>query len=121
VSLCVCLFQDGKTRTANGYTSVHAASFYGDRKLLRYLLDAGISVTARTTAGDTALDLAVTQGHHDCIMLLVCHGALLVENPVAQTSLQLANRRGYMDIVEFFKHEEAAMTVIAYALCLFGA
>jgi len=99
---------------------VHGASFYGDRKVLRYLLDAGVGVSARTTAGLTALDLAVTQGHHDCVMLLVCRGALTVENPVAQTSLQLARRSGHNEIVEFFQHDEAAMTVIAYELgCLF--
>lgn len=52
------------------HTPLHEAAFNGDLPLVRLLLDRGADRALRTGEGETALDVAVKQGHHDVACLL---------------------------------------------------
>jgi ankyrin repeat protein len=56
-----------------GWSPLHLAAHYGDRKVVQLLLYHGADIHLVTTNGDkTAAQLAVEAGHHDIAELLKC-------------------------------------------------
>ena len=56
--------------SASGHTPLHEAAFNGDLALVRLLLDSGADRSVRTGDGQTALEIAGTQGRHEVARLL---------------------------------------------------
>ena len=54
----------------SGHTPLHEAAFNGDVTLVRLLLDSGADRSLRTGDGQTALEIAGTQGRHEVAHLL---------------------------------------------------
>ena len=54
----------------SGHTPLHEAAFNGDLALVRLLLDSGADRSLRTGNGQTALEIAGTQGRHEVARLL---------------------------------------------------
>jgi hypothetical protein len=46
------------------FTALHLAAWYGNYDVCAWLLDAGVEVDCRTSAGETALQLAADGGHY---------------------------------------------------------
>lgn len=52
-------------------TALHYAAFAGESTIVRKLVLAGANTQLRTSQGDTALHLAVREGHIECVKALV--------------------------------------------------
>lgn len=59
----------------NGTTPLHLAAMSGQIANLRTLIDLGLDINLRTTAGDTALLRALVANHTECVKFLLESGA----------------------------------------------
>ena len=57
-----------------GDTALHFAAFYGNSKLVEYLLQQGADPTVKNIGGETAKDYAEGRGNSACVVLLVTRG-----------------------------------------------
>ena len=65
-------------------TALHAAAIAGDLHTVRFLVSNGADVNALDRAGDSAAELAASQGHQDCVAFLQEHGGKQVRGDEAQ-------------------------------------
>ena len=59
----------------NGWTALHYAVYYGNYKLVQYLLENGALTEAKTKEGETPLHIAVKKGNIELVKLLLEYGA----------------------------------------------
>ncbi len=90
----------------NAYTALHSASYLGDIKVVKALLDAGAD--ANPTIGDYALHPpimnAVIEGHSAVVKLLLDAGAdLSLKDDKGRTPLDLAKENKNTEIIEMLK------------------
>ena len=72
-------------------TALHAATEYGHALCVETLLDAGASADVADGEGNTPLMVAARTHAHDCVELLLSHGAGVgFENDAGMTALELA-------------------------------
>ncbi|XP_026684825.1 ankyrin repeat and KH domain-containing protein 1 [Diaphorina citri] len=74
------LLKNGANIELGASTPLMEAAQEGHLELVRYLLDSGAQVHAKTQTGDTALTYACENGHTDVADLLLSYGANLVSN-----------------------------------------
>jgi len=62
--------------TGQNYTALHHAVYSGAYELVELYLSKGADVNPKNDMGETPLDIAYQQKHHDIIVLLKKHGAI---------------------------------------------
>ncbi|KAK8385451.1 hypothetical protein O3P69_016342 [Scylla paramamosain] len=65
----------GKTKSNQGWTPLHLASYFGHRDVAEVLLQNGASLDELNDAGDTPLHKAALTNREDVVLLLLEHGA----------------------------------------------
>jgi ankyrin repeat protein len=65
------------------------------------LLDRGAKINAQSSAGNTALHMAILGGHQDLVRILLQRGAdITLKNQINKSAVQLARERGRLDWIE---------------------
>ena len=64
-----------KHNHGNGSTALRAAAIFGEYEPAKILIDAGADVNMIDPVGNTPLDYALENDHHDMIILLLDNGA----------------------------------------------
>jgi hypothetical protein len=98
---------DMAANLASGNTPLHVAVNSDRREIISKLLDAGVSVNARNTSGNTALHLACSRSdvsasadNAGLIRFLLSRGSdVHAPNTLGDTPLQIAQRNGNFDVV----------------------
>uniref|UniRef100_A0A8D8UUR8 Ankyrin repeat and KH domain-containing protein 1 n=1 Tax=Cacopsylla melanoneura TaxID=428564 RepID=A0A8D8UUR8_9HEMI len=102
------LLKNGANIELGASTPLMEAAQEGHLELVRYLLDAGAQVHAKTQTGDTALTYACENGHTDVADLLLSYGANLEhESEGGRTPLMKACRAGHLCTVQFLISKNA--------------
>ncbi|KAK3867773.1 hypothetical protein Pcinc_026785 [Petrolisthes cinctipes] len=79
------------TKDSDGYTPLHRAAYSDFPEIVKLLLTAGASVTARTVDGWTALHSSCRWNHHECADLLLDAGSdINASTNSGQTPLHVA-------------------------------
>ena len=63
-------------RDINGFTALHLAALRGHKKMINFLIEKGTDVNAKDYRGETALKMAVDDGHAEIAELLRKHGGI---------------------------------------------
>jgi len=136
IRLLVSKGADVNAQQTNGWTRLHLACFTGDKDTADFLIRQGADVNLRDNAGLPALWLAVSVGHAEVVELLIANGAnvnltsnegstllwaatlhkhpdvvkLLIAKGIdvnaAGRALDLAEQKGYTEIVELLKNHK---------------
>jgi ankyrin repeat protein len=99
-------------KNENGCTILMIASYYGQKEVVKLLLENGVDVNARQYAEDyangrTALMLAARNGHKEVVELLIEKGAdVNAGDEYGKTALELAYEKGHKEIAELIKSYE---------------
>ena len=79
----------------------YAHEFPGALERVNLLLDRGANINAQSSAGNTALHMAILGGHQDLVHILLQKGAnVTVKNQRSKSAVQLARERGRLDWIE---------------------
>jgi uncharacterized protein len=93
-----------------GLSPLIVAAENGRDKAMRILLDAGANVDAVCKhRAETALGLAATQGHLDCVQTLVEAGADMNKGSGGRTPIASAAFQGHIPVVQFLLEAGAAV------------
>mmetsp|Transcript_144974 Transcript_144974/g.464630 ORF Transcript_144974/g.464630 Transcript_144974/m.464630 type:complete len:100 (+) Transcript_144974:231-530(+) len=86
------------------------ASYNGHVEAVKFLVEAGAEVNAKTTDGATALLWASIQGHVEAVKFLVEAGAKVnnTENFAARTALYFAEENAKQNPAKYAKYEPIA-------------
>ena len=87
----------------DGWTALHLAAFFGQRRAAEQLLDAGADVNAISTNAlrNTSLHAATAGGHADVALVLIERGAHVdVPDAGGHTPLHIAAESGSVPVVE---------------------
>ena len=83
------------------FTVFNAREFPGALERVNLLLDRGANINAQSSAGNTALHMAILGGHQDLVHILLQKGAnITLKNQRSKSAVQLARERGYLDWIE---------------------
>ncbi|XP_062592261.1 putative ankyrin repeat protein RF_0381 [Saccostrea cucullata] len=63
----------------DGYTALHSACVNGDRKLISFLIQKGLNISALTNDGESVLDIACLNGRYDACEFLITHFPQLID------------------------------------------
>jgi ankyrin repeat protein len=97
-----------------GWTSLHFATKYGELACLKFLIDHGADVNARSIDGITPLYLASSNNHIDCVGILLFHGAdVNFQHENKWTPLHVASYFGYRNIVQILLDANADRNIRA--------
>lgn len=83
--------EDENSRDEDGWFLIHSAAYYGNIKLLEYLLGQNVDIEVMIPGTCmTPLLLAATTGHYDAVALLLQHGANVnATDHMSRTALHL--------------------------------
>jgi E3 ubiquitin-protein ligase HACE1 len=82
-------------------TPLHLAARNGNVYLVKYLVQNGCNIKAKSANGATCLHVACENGHYTTVECLLKHGAEVnATNSADQTPLHIAASRGHTKIVE---------------------
>lgn len=85
-----------------GDTPLHMAA-YGETEVVKVLLEHGADVNAVDAAGETPLHKAVQYPEYKVVQELLRHGGLkTLRNNQGLTAVQIAEKRGWTNLVELF-------------------
>lgn len=95
--------------TVDGVTGIHEATYAHSKVLIRFFIENGVPVDARTQpGGSTALMDAVRDGDAEIVSLLIRHGAdTNAVEPDGTGPLHLAAMRGYKRVAEILLENAA--------------
>jgi ankyrin repeat protein len=97
-----------QTRSVRGYTGLHVASLYGHSGIVRYLLEIGADVDARSDDETTALHIAAEQGDEGMIRdLLAKQACVTARGESGQSVLHYACRGGQDSVIQLLIDEKA--------------
>jgi len=83
------------------FTVFYAHEFPGAPERVNLLLDRGANINAQSSAGNTALHMAILGGHQDLVHILLQKGAnITLKNQRSKSAVQLARERGHLDWIE---------------------
>jgi hypothetical protein len=99
----------------DGWTPLFWASQGGHLAVVRYLLDKGAAVNARSDTGFTALWFGSVQGHISVVKLLVERGGDPTLAGHGGTPLMGASFRGHVEVVRFLLGHASVKATINYA------
>ncbi|XP_055377214.1 protein TANC2 isoform X2 [Condylostylus longicornis] len=115
--------------TLTGDTALIAASKNGCLETVSVLLSRGANVDAKNKLSQTALILAIKEGHLAVVERLIQYEADIeqCENEASKTSLMIASEEGHLDIIEFLvergvdleRQDKDGLTALSWA-CLRG-
>jgi ankyrin repeat protein len=88
---------------------MHAAAYGGHNKAIEYLLEQGAKVDIGGKFNETALMIAVTEGHYDTAKLLIDKGASVnaYDEVEYATPLKLAIMNGHKKIISLLQKHDA--------------
>jgi len=87
-----------------GYTALTVASRYDYLDIVKFLVERGADVNAKSDVGQTALIEASEWGRLDVVKLLVERGAnIMAKDDDGWTALSIASRIGCLDIVKLLE------------------
>ena len=85
----------------NGKTPLHSVAYLGNIEVMKLLVQGGARVNVSNEKGVTPLHNAVDGNKIEAVKYLLEHGASLAcRNNYRQTALELAEKKGYNDIVQ---------------------
>jgi ankyrin repeat protein/predicted DNA-binding WGR domain protein len=89
-----------------GWNSIHTACYYGQDKVLKYLIDtAQPNLELLDKKKRTPLHIAALRGNYECVKVLIEAGALIdTREKLKKTPLLLAAKNGYLKIVSYLVH-----------------
>jgi ankyrin repeat protein len=83
------------------FTVFHSHEFPGALERVKLLLERGAKINAQSSAGNTALHLAILGGYQDLVHSLLQKGAdFTLKNNKNKSALQLARERGHLNWIE---------------------
>jgi ankyrin repeat protein len=83
------------------FTVFYAHEFPGALERVNLLLDRGANINAQSSAGNTALHMAILGGHQDLVHILLQKVAnITLKNQRSKSAVQLARERGHLDWIE---------------------
>lgn len=105
------LFGKGLSLTAltrGDQTLIHYAVSYGNRELLKWLIDKRqIDINAKNLSDETALHLATRKNKLEMVQLLTTNGAdLTIKNRKGLRASEIASKMGYHDLVPYLFNAE---------------
>lgn len=86
-----------------GNTPLHVAIYEGHHKVIRYLLSKGADVNSTTFDKRTALHYAADRNDVNSVKILIQNGVDLASIAYGQTPLEIAEEKGFVDIVDLLK------------------
>ena len=96
--------------TADPYSGeqiIHIAAYARFDDFLKLIISQGADVNARDKGGETPLHYAAVTANLTAARILVEHGAdLHVENRSGKTPAEIAEERGFDDIVDYLRSQE---------------
>ena len=96
--------------------SIHEAAKTGNIEAVKKAIEVGLDINDVDKAGDTALEIATTEGLIDIVVLLIDKGAdVNAKNPSGFTALHSAGFFRHKEIVEIFIQKGADVNAIATA------
>ena len=107
-------WRDAVNKSTNNFSNDRfvLAARYGQRSLVRYMLQSGVDVNAVDVYGDTALISAAGGGHLAVVGDLLVAGADIdTVNDAGHTALMNAAMKGRADVVELLLDEDADIAV----------
>ena len=79
-------------------------SYYGDYKMVKYLIESGADINAKDKNGWTALMFAARNGYDKIAQLLIKSGAdIKAKDRDGKTALSLAKEERYNDLIRVFR------------------
>ena len=83
------------------FTVFNAQEFPGALERVNLLLDRGANINAQSSAGNTALHMAILGGYQDLVHILLQKRAnITLKNQRSKSAVQLARERGHLDWIE---------------------
>ena len=104
--------------SADGFTALHFAAFFGKEEAARLLLNDGaeVGVTSRNELAVQPLHSAASGSHHQVCRVLLAAGAdVNARQPHGYTPLHAAAQHGDAELVELFLSAEADPTAVTDA------
>ncbi|KAB5579056.1 hypothetical protein PHYPO_G00190340 [Pangasianodon hypophthalmus] len=97
----------GKTRSNGGWTTLHLASYFGQKDIVEELLKNGVEVNTQNDVGDTALHIAALCGRKEVVLLLLRYGACAtLLNGCAQTPRDITDDDEVITMLEAAERRE---------------
>ncbi|GAA6075366.1 oxysterol-binding protein-related protein 2, partial [Tachysurus ichikawai] len=97
----------GKTKSNGGWTTLHLASYFGQKDIVEELLKRGVDVNMQNYDGDTALHVAALCGRQEVVLLLLRHGACAtLLNGCAQTPRDITDDDEVITMLEAAERRE---------------
>ncbi|KAF5647827.1 ankyrin repeat [Fusarium tjaetaba] len=97
------LLTDLNARDSDGQTPMHYAVWAGLAFVIQYLVKRGGNVHAESRSGMTRLNLAVREGHSECVRVLLNHGAGQKMGHIDKSPFVLASCSGNEAILNLLK------------------
>ncbi|KAF7706666.1 hypothetical protein HF521_019920 [Silurus meridionalis] len=97
----------GKTQSNGGWTTLHLASYFGQKDIVEELLKSGVKVNVQNDVGDTALHIAALSGRKEVVLLLLRYGACAtLLNGCAQTPRDITDDDEVITMLEAAERRE---------------
>ncbi|XP_053486123.1 oxysterol-binding protein-related protein 1 [Ictalurus furcatus] len=104
---CTFFNTAGKTRSKGGWTTLHLASYFGQKDIVEELLKSGVEVNTQNDAGDTALHIAAVCGRKEVVLLLLRYAACsTLLNGCAQTPRDITDDDEVITMLEAAERRE---------------
>lgn len=101
----------GKSKSTNGWTGLHLASYFGHQEVVECLLRHGADVNVINSVGDTPLHKAAFTSRNDIVLLLLKYNADVRKiNGEGQTAKEVATKREIKNLIHAAEQAEMRIT-----------
>src|SRR3990167_1615020 len=98
------------------YPAIHAAAYVGEIEILEIILNSYKNINVQNKTGQTALQLAASNGKIDTIKYLLSRGAKILLDNSQHSPIDHARNRGHYNVVKLFSDFPQIVTL--QTLCL---